>query len=453
MTRCFVSLRLSVVASLAAALVSGAALAEGGPPQPLTLAEAVRYAREHAPAVGTAAAEELVARARIGVLDKALLPTLDGSLSASGSASASQWLLQDPTKCVGALCDRRGFSTGLGADASLNARWTLWDFGRTSSSVAAAEKSAEAYGYQVEAIALQASLQAAAAFLNVVAAEELLESRQLIVEARERALDVAQRRVEAGVAAPIEETRARVSLESARLELVAAESSVAEANVSLSLALGLEPKERVVIDRSSSLAEAESIAKRAAFAGSDVERPEIVAARLRTAASEAQESLVNASFLPSLAAAASLSTSISSDPLVPNALLGEQASVGVVLSIPLFDASRFAQKDEAAASTRAARAAERERTLAIQAETAQARIALATQESSLLQAEQLAHEAAENLRQALGRYEKGAGSLLELIDAQTQQAQAELMRIQARFALGVAQVRLAAAAGTLTAPE
>lgn len=418
------------------------------PGEPLTLEGAMTYAREHAPAAGSAEAQAIIARARADIARTSWWPTVNASVALGAGASNSHGLLgsevcADPS--LGVCTQSRAFGDA-DASAGVDVRWTVFDFGRRAASIRAAELSAEAAAFDARANGDQLAAAAAVAFLSATANEELLKARTDIVERRAKALTFAEERVRIGVAPPIEATRARVSLETAKLDVATADAAVADAHASLARALGLDPGKRLRLAPSAGLEVNDDPARAADVAES--KRRELESQRRRIQAAEADIEGARADFWPSIQASAGASARASGyttqDPTA-----AEGANVGVVLSVPLFDLGIGATVRAAEAQVSAARAVERERVLAVRADAAAAALAVRSQKQALASAEILGEQAEANLAQAEGRYEAGAGSLLELVDAQTQQSSAQLSLAQARFALAIAKARLLAAMGTL----
>ncbi|MEW5854992.1 MAG: TolC family protein [Myxococcota bacterium] len=420
-------------------------------PEPLTLQQAIAYARAHAPATTSASAQANIARTRVDAAGAARWPTLQATVGPTAGVDATQTLGVGPACVSGVACLGSGASGRVGADGTVRFNWTLWDFGRTASSIRAAEHNATAAASDAGSVELQAALNAAAAFLSVSANEELMESWRDIVARREQGLAVAKERVRVGAAPPIEETRAQVSLETARLDLTRAEAALDGAMSSLAQALGLDPTRKIRVARGEALdLVAEDVEPAADQA--EANRPELRAARMRVQASRAGEDVANAAWRPILGANASAGAGLRA--VTNPALVGnESVAAGLTLTIPLFDQTFTTNRRTAHAQTSAAMAAEKETIMNVRAEAVQAAISVRTQRQSLQQAEVLLKQAEANLAQAEGRYNAGAGGFLELLDAQTQHAQARLSLVQARYAVGTAQVRLAASTGSLTSAQ
>ncbi|HEY4222399.1 MAG TPA: TolC family protein [Myxococcota bacterium] len=420
------------------------------PPPPegvLTLDAALTRAWNEAPAVSTAEANAQVARARIDIAAANGFPSLAADVAASGGAGNSNGLFGACSIETATGCSK-GAGVVAGVTAGLGAQWLLFDFGRTSENVRSARLSANASDADVDSARYQAAVTAGASFLAVAGDEQLMQSRSKIVEERQRLLDVAHGRVQTGVAAPIEETRAKVALETAKVDVLTTDAARKNDLASLAIALGMDPNKQIAIAQPGPLAVNDDPVQAADLA--EQARPELAALKLRVDAAEATLSSARAGRLPSLTATANANAGPSITAYgAPAGTLAEQATLGATFSIPIFDAGISAAVAAAEAEDLVAKAGLRQATLDLRAQAAQAATAVRSNAAALSAAEQLLSEADEDFRQASGRYELGAASLLELTDAENEQSSATLSVVQARFQLEAARLRLLAAIGTI----
>ena len=428
------------------------------PTDPLTLASAMAWAREHAPAAASAQAQTIIARARVDVARALLWPTVSGSLASGVGAARNHGLFNDEVcadPSLAVACSQSRAFGDVDGSASVDVRYTVFDFGRRALLIQAASRSAQAATLDAKAVGEEIAAAAAVAFLTARATEELRAGRADIVERRAKSLVFAEERVRIGVAPPIEATRARVSKKTAELDLATADAAVDDAHASLARALGLDvspahgaQRRRLALTPPGELnvnddpGHADDLAEQT--------RHELRAQRQRIAAADADSENARAQLWPSLdatAAANARATGYTSQ----SSSAAESASAGLVLRVPLLDVVASARTRLAEGAATAQRAVERERVFAVRADAAQAAVAVRSHKQATFSAAVLVDEAEANLAQAEGRYQAGAGSLLELVDAQTQQSSAQLALVQTRFQLAIARARLLAAMGTLGA--
>ena len=115
-----------------------------------------------------------------------------------------------------------------------------------------------------------------------------------------------------------------------------------------------------------------------------------------------------------------------------------------MLTVPLFDPLINANIRGAEANVTIARADLAQQVLAVRTDAVQSAIAVRSAREQYLSAVRNADLTAANLALAEGRFAAGTTNLLELVDAQSQDAVARLTVIQRRFLLDSAQMHLLA---------
>lgn len=409
----------------------------------LSLVSVVQRARDNAPAVLVAVERARAASAQTDVSRAGFLPSLTISTS-------PQLSISNGTQVVGPVTVNNTNIT-LQADLSASLRWTLWDFGRTSGAVESAEIGARAATLDVEAARRSAVSSAVSAFYSVVLDKEAIDTARVTVTFRERSLEVARGFTEAGARPPIERTRAEVSLASARLDVANAEVLYRSDLVALAGALGVDALGELEVVVPSPLPAVEDVASAAQRAG--VDRPEVLASRVRTQQADQQVENARRGLLPTLSASASASVRFSQNwrYVDPNWTdtngPSESFSAGVSLSWPAFDPTVRANIRVAEINAATARMQEQQSVISARTEAVQTVVAARSAQQALAQSETLAQGAAANLAQAQGRYETGAGNITELVDAQMQDAQARASLARARWQFEAAKARAYIAQG------
>jgi outer membrane protein TolC len=124
--------------------------------------------------------------------------------------------------------------------------------------------------------------------------------------------------------------------------------------------------------------------------------------------------------------------------------------VGLSVNIPIFLGYQPTYRIRAAREQVEVQAATRDRLRNdVSLEVWQSYQTVRTQRESFAASTDLVTSATESWELALGRYRAGAGSVTDLLNAQSALAQARTQRIQARYRWNVAKVTLAKAIGTL----
>lgn len=416
------------------------------PRRVLTFREALARARNDAPAVLSAMARARAAEAQIDGARGAWYPTVSVSSSPSFGFSDRPFL---PRTALPGVSDRlQNVSTGI--DGTVQARFPIYDFGRTAANVESARRGYTASQEDARVQAFQAMSTAAVQYLTVLNDREAINSVRVTVTQREAQLRIAEGLVERGARPPIERTRAQVNLDAARLDLVSAEARELVDRANLAAAVGLDPTEEIdlapVDEADMPVDDDPTRAANAAVAA----RPEFAAARARLLQSESQLEAARAQRRPTLSASASGSVSYAAV-LTGNGLAGisESVNAGLNFSWPVFDATARANIVTAERNLEAARAALDAQSMQVRAAAVQAALSLRTSRAALAQAERLATGAAANLEQADGRYRAGAAPLLELVDAQAADASARAAVVRAHLSLSIARAQLLGAVGGL----
>jgi len=276
----------------------------------------------------------------------------------------------------------------------------------------------------------------ARAWHQTVAAEAVLEAASRSLGVAEKSLARAQARFEAGAASELEQQRAVAQVERSKQSVVEAERATLIARRTLESLSGLAPTPGTVLE-AANLEEPAPLATDAASATAPVR-----AARAFAAQAALQASAASAAPLPTLAA------SVSERVTNATGFSGENTAytAGVTLTWRL-DAATFALADASAASANGqshaatqtavdARDRAYDAWLSVRAQVARVKAAMAE-----LAATQRAAELARS------RFEGGAATQLDALQADRDAFQAEVGLIQARADLAFARVDLRIALG------
>lgn len=442
------------------------------PPTALTLREALRRAHDRAPQVLAAIARTVGSRAQVDITRSALWPTLSTTVGGSASVSQSTSAGQIVTGTSGSMATGTYPGALFAVTGSLNASWTIWDFGRTDEAVrvwTAESRATQGDLDDARRVAMQA---VAAAFYGVLADAQIVAAEFAIVEQRARQLEITAGLVEVGSHPPIESTRSRVALSAAQLDLRIAQGTLSSDTATLAAALALDPATQVEVVAPPPLAVSDDPVQAAADALRA--RPDVRAAQLRIDEARANVRLARAAWMPTLAANAALTgrlnDSLGARDCVVSPLTGLStcasgattgtettnttsaigiASAGVSLTVPLVDESISLRAQAAQASLDAQEDNLNLLLLSVRANAVQAALSSRNAQAALAQSQDLAEQAAANLAQAEGRYRAGAAPLLELVDAEAADASARITVVRLHAAYELAKVQLLAATGRL----
>jgi len=346
-----------------------------------------------------------------------------------------------------------GESTTKSYTTTLSVSQLLYDFGKTGNALDAARWGTRSSQQDLERIVQEAVLNVKQAYYALLQAKKLVLVEQKTVEQTESHLKQAQAFFRAGSKPRFDVTRAEVEVNTARLGLVNAKSSVRIRTIALNNAMGIDPGKATEIDDAFPPA-AEVPALEKAQVDSLKNRPELMKAEADIEAAKARVRAEESNYLPTLSANGAYNWATGTQDLGQFNGIPLQSDVqnswnaGVMLSVPLFQGGLTKGRVSEARADLVA--LEIQRDAANQSilldvnqsyadmESAKARIEV--MESSL-------QKARENLEIAQGRYEAGFGPYIEVTDAQLSAVQAETDYIQAQYDYQLSVARLLKAMG------
>ncbi len=332
---------------------------------------------------------------------------------------------------------------------SINARvaatQTILDLGVRSAKVEANQTLVTASDDNARAIRSAVILQVKRTFYTTMLLERSVRVQDQQIEALSEHLRITERRVESGSATDFDalSTSVRVSQsENVKIDLVQA---LHDQQIALRRILGLpwdapaavtgtfyQPKEDVSLD--SLLRDARGT------------RPDLIAATDAVTSAQAQVAVARGDNDPVLRLHAAYGITNGFEPNI-DVLRGNWAA-GVSLEVPIYNGSRTRGKvDEAEANVRAAQEHLNDMARNAESEVRQAYGAVQSSRSKIASTDLQVREAESAVANARIRYESGAGTNLDLLDAETNVAKAHLEQLQARYQYMIANVALDAATG------
>lgn len=420
---------------VAAALVTNASHAQVPVPAPvpadtasapatLSLAEALGQARQHQPTLRQAVAQAEATSARSRQALAPMLPQL--SLGLGYQRSTAEAAGFDP------------WSANLGLSA------TLWDFGRSLHRYQASRSTTEAQASLVASARRTVGLAVRTAYYLAVAQKELVEVARATLANTEAHLRQVQGFVGVGTRPEIDLAQSRAERANAKLALVNATTGYTLAKARLNQAMGVAwTTTYEVADPLVDAVEGEDKTVDELLLRAVAGRPEIAAVEAQVRAQAFSVSSAKAGFWPILAARASLgagSTTLQGSPLV--------GAGGVTLTWPLFEGGLTpAQVRESEAGVAQLEAQRDALVQQVRFEVEEALIGVTSSLEAVGVAQEAEAAARERLKLAEGRYRAGAGSVIELGDAQVAFTAAAAQRVQAGYALALARAKLEAALG------
>jgi len=416
----------------------------------MTLAEAVRYALKHQPAVRAALARVSARIADVGIPRGQWLPSLGLTAqliggTANNTTASYLGVAPVPTPRVGWTVDRTGSTASWSPEpstfAGLGLLQEVFDFGRISREISAADSLVSVERRSAEAQSLDIRYGVEEAYYGVYAAKSVLRASEDAYERARVHRDLARMGVASGLRSPIEQTRAEAELDRLDIGRIRARGNVRIAQAVLAAAVGsAEP----ALD----IAEAPPVPGGLPTLDASVQRalekePQLQAAIERIRAQEEETRAAFAQLRPELLLAGTInaraggSTPTSGSipdgngwiPNVPN------WQVGIVFSWPIFEGTLWA-RGEASREREAVRREEAalvRQDLVARVETTYVGVTVAREALPRLEASVNAARA--NYAQADARFKGGLGTSVELADAEALRTDAEIQLALGQFDL------------------
>jgi outer membrane protein len=406
----------------------------------MTLSTAVDLALCRNPTTRSAWANARQQAAALGGAQSAWLP----SISATGEESRD----------FGAHADATGLITSSPQntrDAALNLSWTLYDFGARDGRITSARHLLDAAAATASSISQQTVLNVVQSYYGVVAADAGLVAAQTTEAADARSLEVARTLREGGAGTRADVLQTETAYDGAVLARVQADATSKTARGTLAVTLGLTADHQLTLAPEAVPAEAPSLTARMAdlMAEAMQQRPDLAAALAQRDSAEANVTVARALGRPSIAVTAGR------DLIDTTGIPHENYSVvGLTVTVPIFTGfSVDYSVRQAQAALEASEANADQVRLGVSLGVWNAYYSLDSANQQLAVTAGLIKTAEENQQVALGRYQAGVGTIVDVLTAQSAAALARQTRIGAELTWEVARAQLALALGRLTGVE
>ena len=450
------------------ALPPAAARSADVPNRPLAADEAVRIALRSQPSIAAARAAIAAAQGRTEQVRSGLLPTVSLSagythtetLATEGRASSTSG--QGSTGSTGTGAGNTG-GTGTGSDigtidttsgtgttstglrASANIRQLIFDFNHTRDLVRQASLQERAAADNLARVQSDLVLAVKQAFYQYVQNSRIVTIGEENVTNRRSHLDLARARLNSGLGLPSDLVTAETAYSEAVTNLVSARNNQTIAQITLALNMGIDP--RTPIDAGPSgeppltTDNVQSLVDTALR-----QRPEILQAQSLIGAARYGVNAARSTNAPSLAGNLGAFTRGNNFP--PG---DDSVSIGVTLNWNPFDGGLTAGKvKEARANVDSAQANLASAQLTVVSDVSQAYVNVRSAEQRLITTDSEVANATEGVRIAQGRFGRGLGLFLDIINAQAALVTARTNRAAAQF--GVDQARAAVTRAIGAAP-
>lgn len=330
--------------------------------------------------------------------------------------------------------------------ASVSASYTLFDSGTRKAQAAVGRSGKEAANEGAAQSREALALSVHRAFFALLAAQEARDVAAKDLKRSEEHLKLAQDRKAVGAVPLADVLRAKVEAGNARLGLVRAEGDLSVAKGNLNAAMGRSPDTPFGVEAPELPVAAPELGSSEADLRKAVEqRPDLKAAASRVESKRAQVSYARSAFGPKLLAQVSYGR-LDSD-FFPQ---DKDWAVGVTLQVPIFSYARSHTLARARSELVQEELNRKGLEVSAQREVWNARAGVSEAWESIETARALAADASESLRMAKERYAAGAGTITDLLDAETNIAGAEMDQVRADYGYRVAVSELKEALGELT---
>lgn len=408
----------------------------------LSMSRAVEIALSPEGSTRVALAEQSITRAETQVAQakSALLPTVDGTFGARNQTVN--------LRTFGFNFDFPGFAlpSVVGPftviDARAQARWTVLDFSslRRYRAVQAGVDLSKA---DVEVTKTQVTDQVARAYLAALRADAAYDAAQANLALSKALVDQASSRKDAGSGTGIEVTRAQVQLANDNGKLIVAQNERSRSILLLLRAMGLDLSVPVHLTDKLGYTLTDTGATTALLQQAHEGRVELRAQKQKEAVARMNISAVDSERLPTVGTFGDYG-GIGQ----PRLGLERTRTVGVTVTIPLFDAGRRkARREESNVQLRTEQLRTRDLEQQIELEVRLALESVRNAETQVNTAREGLALAQNEVEQAQRRVAAGVGIPLEVTDAQARLDRARDNQIVALYTHNLARLDLAAATG------
>ena len=331
-------------------------------------------------------------------------------------------------------------------DFHLTAQYLLFDFGKNEATVKVAESQVQTAQDNITVARRDLAFNAAQVYYNILFMRESIKVQDQQIASLRAHRNEMNKRVEAGVSTKFDVTTTDVRITQAQSTKLDLQNQLRNQQVQLARLLH-KPAQADIPVKGRLTYEPQPVNVEAEVTKASNNRPEVKLARDAENAAAMQARLIEKSNMPSLGAG--VQAGAKNGYILPDINRIRFNTVGVVqLSVPIYDGGRNKkQRVEAAANARAAVSRTADTQEQIRADVRQAVNNMDFSQARHENAQQQVAQASEALSKARDRYRYGVGQNLDVLDAETQLAQARLALVQAEYSYTLGQYQLRRATG------
>ena len=337
------------------------------------------------------------------------------------------------------------FNPNNNYDAHITAQYLLLDFGKSAATVKVAEAQVQTAQDNVNVARRDLAFNAAQVYYNILFMRESIRVQDAQIASLQAHRNEMEKRVQGGVSTRFDVTTTDVRITQAQNTKIDLQNQLRNQQVQLARLLH-KPSPADIPVKGRLAFQPQPVNVDAELTKAYENRPEIKLARDAENTATLQQRLVERSNMPSLGVGAQVGAK---NGYLPELNQIKPNTVGVVqLSVPIYDGNKNKnQRVEALANARRAVARTQDTQEQIRADVRQAANNMEFSQARYDNAERQIAQATDALTRARGRYRYGVGQNLDVLDAETQLAQARLARAQAIYNYTLGQYQLKRATG------
>ncbi|MES2124454.1 MAG: TolC family protein [Gemmatimonadota bacterium] len=404
--------------------LAAAPLAAQGAPAAVTLAQALQMSERVQPSIVTAQGQVRSSEARVRAAKGAFLPSLSASSSGSRGYSEGPQRIDPVTQQLVS-----GNSSSQNVGFGFSSQLTIFDGFRRNHDLKVAHANEDAADASLIDARFQNGLTTTNAFFDALAAQQTLRVRAASVTRAEEQLKVAIAKLQTGSATRSDSLQSLVTLGTARLNLLQANSTLATSEATLGRLVG--SNDRVSAIEDSSIYRIASIDTTALRAEAVALSPRVKNFEATATAARASYSSSKATYFPTLSASFSNNWNGNRS---NDYQFFQGRNLGLQLSWQLFNGFTREQNIANAAvavDNAEAQAADARRQVLASLTQRLAELGTAQQQIEILNTSVQA--ANEDIRVVTERYKLGVATIVDVLTSQERLTQAEIDAVTARF--------------------
>jgi outer membrane protein TolC len=437
--------------SLAGALLTQPALAQNQPGIPasaqsiglvsdsLTVGGTVQAVLDANPGITNLTELANAAGSRLSQTQAGFLPQITGSAT---------YTRLDPVSAPNFGGESFAFVPNNNFDAHITAQYEILDFGKRAATTELSRSQVQTARDNVVVAQRDLAFNAAQTYYNILFYRESIRVQDQQIASLVAHRDEMQKRVDAGVSTKFDVTTTNVRITQAQNTKLDQQNQLRNQQVQLARLLH-KPAQADIPVKGRLEYNPQPVNLEAELTKAATNRPEAKLAKDAETTADLQAKLIDKSNLPVLGAG--VQAGGKNGYIIPGITINDirfNTVATVQLAVPIYDGNKNKkQRVEAAANYRSAQARTQDTQEQIRADVRQAANNMEFSQARYENAQQQIAQATDALNRAQGRYQYGVGQNLDVLDAETQLAQARLARAQAMYNYTLGQYQLRRATG------